>query len=49
MRPWFEQVWVVQDVILAREAEPVCGLYQLNFEFIEVIATLHCDGSNKSR
>ena len=45
-RPWFERLWVLQEVILAREADMICGDFTLPFDCIKVIAALHAEGSD---
>jgi Heterokaryon incompatibility protein (HET) len=32
VRPWFERLWVVQEVVLAQEVYLICGMNYTNFE-----------------
>ncbi|KAL9599863.1 MAG: hypothetical protein Q9219_003557 [cf. Caloplaca sp. 3 TL-2023] len=44
-RPWFKRLWVMQEVVLAPDAEIICGGHRLSFDIIKVLAALHTEGS----
>ncbi|SPO05573.1 related to heterokaryon incompatibility protein (het-6OR allele) [Cephalotrichum gorgonifer] len=48
-RPWYQRVWIVQEVLPAREALVVCGPHAIEWELVKNAAPWVCYKANKQR
>ncbi|KAL8830970.1 MAG: hypothetical protein Q9170_005494 [Blastenia crenularia] len=42
-RPWFQRLWVVQEVLLAEQAHLFCGAYHVDFDTIKSLVALYIE------